>query len=56
MGVKFKPEDNNWLKCSPLTYDPHKRREVWRFVTYMFLHSDKNHLIGNMLLQIPVGK
>lgn len=21
-----------------LLYDPHRRREVWRFITYMFVH------------------
>ena len=55
MGVKFKPDDGKWLSCSPLIYEPQKRGEVWRFVTYMFLHADKNNLIGNMVLQIFVG-
>ena len=38
-----------------LRYDYNKRNEVWRFVTYMFVHSDRWHLLGNVLFQLFLG-
>ena len=56
MGVKYDSENRNWLLCSPLIYDPGLRREAWRFITYMFLHANKEHIIFNMLIQLFVGE
>uniref|UniRef100_A0A3Q2TJM6 rhomboid protease n=1 Tax=Fundulus heteroclitus TaxID=8078 RepID=A0A3Q2TJM6_FUNHE len=39
---------------SPLTYDPHKREEAWRFVSYMFVHAVE-HIVGNLLMQLVLG-
>jgi membrane associated rhomboid family serine protease len=44
------------LKNSYLIYDPDKREEAWRFVTYIFLHGDKQHIAWNALLQLLVGE
>ncbi|KAJ3651116.1 hypothetical protein Zmor_017174 [Zophobas morio] len=37
------------------TYDPMKRYEFWRYLTYMFVHKDFLHLISNLFLQIFCG-
>ena len=42
-------------KCSYLYYNPFKRNEVWRYMTYMFVHTSDAHLIGNMVMQLLVG-
>ncbi|XP_046682833.1 rhomboid-related protein 2 [Homalodisca vitripennis] len=36
-------------------YDPHKRIELWRFVTYMFVHIGVVHLIVNIMVQVLLG-
>jgi len=36
-------------------YDPEKRDEVWRFLTYAVLHKDYEHLIGNVCVGLIVG-
>ncbi|KAA3681718.1 rhomboid-related protein 1/2/3 [Paragonimus westermani] len=40
---------------SPLIYDPRKRHEAWRFLTYMFIHNGYIHLAFNCLLQLVLG-
>lgn len=58
-GIKI--ERKSWLTMddallkSPLIFDPYKREEIWRFLTYMFLHADLEHIISNILLQLSVG-
>ena len=42
-------------KCSMLVYDPFKRYEAWRFVTYMFTHIGILNYFMNMILEISVG-
>ncbi|XP_017782023.1 PREDICTED: rhomboid-related protein 2-like [Nicrophorus vespilloides] len=41
--------------ANALLYDPHQRKEFWRFLTYMFVHIGKYHLIVNILVQIVLG-
>lgn len=41
--------DSMWI------YDPYKRNEVYRFLTYAILHKDLEHLIGNIGIQLVVG-
>ncbi|XP_017782022.1 PREDICTED: rhomboid-related protein 2-like [Nicrophorus vespilloides] len=41
--------------ANALLYDPHQRKEFWRFLTYMFVHIGFYHLIVNILVQIVLG-
>ncbi|XP_050299558.1 rhomboid-related protein 2 [Anthonomus grandis grandis] len=36
-------------------YEPYKRYEVWRYVTYMFVHIGVFHLFVNLAVQILLG-
>ncbi|KAJ8917355.1 hypothetical protein NQ315_002377 [Exocentrus adspersus] len=36
-------------------YEPNRRREVWRYITYMFVHIGPFHLLVNLLVQILLG-
>ncbi|KAF7284692.1 hypothetical protein GWI33_021705 [Rhynchophorus ferrugineus] len=36
-------------------YDPLKKKEVWRFLTYMFVHVGYAHIIMNAVVQLIVG-
>ncbi|XP_050315815.1 rhomboid-related protein 2-like isoform X2 [Anthonomus grandis grandis] len=38
-----------------LIYDPFKRQQCWRFLTYMLVHIGKMHLIVNLIVQILLG-
>ena len=40
---------------SPLIYDPHRRYEAWRFLTYTFLHKGFVHIANNLVLQLAIG-
>lgn len=41
---------NYWLR-----YDPHRRYEIWRFVSYMLVHVDTTHLVVNVVTQLIFG-
>lgn len=36
-------------------YNPRKREEAWRFVTYMFVHVGIMHIMMNLIVQIFLG-
>lgn len=36
-------------------YNPYKRYEAWRFVTYMFVHIGIMHLMMNLIVQLLLG-
>jgi rhomboid-related protein 1/2/3 len=41
--------------CSRLIYNPDRREEVWRFLTYMLIHSGVFHATFNILVQLVLG-
>ncbi|CAK8682159.1 unnamed protein product [Clavelina lepadiformis] len=43
------------LLNSPLTFDPQKRQEAWRFVSYMLLHAGLKHIFLNLFNQLLLG-
>ncbi|CAG9862275.1 unnamed protein product [Phyllotreta striolata] len=38
-----------------LIYDPDRKQEVWRFLTYMFVHIGYMHIITNLIVQLLLG-
>ncbi|XP_037029725.1 protein rhomboid-like [Bradysia coprophila] len=36
-------------------YDPHRRHEIWRFFTMMFVHASPSHLWHNAAMQVSFG-
>lgn len=40
---------------SKLIFNPYRRYEVWRYLTYMFIHAGYYHLSFNILIQLAVG-
>ncbi|XP_011501876.1 PREDICTED: rhomboid-related protein 3 isoform X3 [Ceratosolen solmsi marchali] len=36
-------------------YNPHKRYQAWRYLTYMFVHVGIFHLVVNLLVQVMLG-
>uniref|UniRef100_T1JDI7 rhomboid protease n=1 Tax=Strigamia maritima TaxID=126957 RepID=T1JDI7_STRMM len=40
---------------SPLIYDPRKRYEAWRYVSYMLIHAGCMHILFNMIIQLILG-
>ncbi|XP_044277263.1 rhomboid-related protein 2 [Varanus komodoensis] len=40
---------------SPFIYRSDKRKEAWRFVSYMLVHAGIEHILGNLLLQLLLG-
>ncbi|KAK9754185.1 EF-hand domain pair [Popillia japonica] len=41
--------------ANALLYNPHRRKEFWRFLTYMFVHVGYFHLLVNVLVQNLLG-
>lgn len=41
--------------CSSLIYNPRRRWEFWRFLSYMLVHIGIGHFVFNMIMQILVG-
>lgn len=40
---------------SPLIFDLRRREEAWRFISYMLLHADLEHIAVNVVLQLAIG-
>ncbi|XP_059085995.1 protein rhomboid-like [Tigriopus californicus] len=55
IGSSLEYGDRNWPVDSFLIYNPYRRYEAWRFVSYMFLHADYGHIGFNLLVQFLVG-
>ena len=41
--------------CSYLIFNPDRRYEVWRYLTYMMIHSGLFHAVFNILVQLVLG-
>lgn len=49
-----------FMKCtqytfSKLMFSPHHRDEVWRYLSYMLLHTDMIHIVLNIIIQCLVA-
>ncbi|KAK8785473.1 hypothetical protein V5799_008163 [Amblyomma americanum] len=40
---------------SPLIYNPKRRKEAWRYLSYMFIHVGGFHIFFNLLVQLILG-
>ncbi|KAG9509739.1 5'-AMP-activated protein kinase subunit gamma-1, partial [Fragariocoptes setiger] len=40
---------------SALIYNPYRRYEFWRYVTYMFIHAGVIHIFFNIVVQLCIG-
>ncbi|CAB3220248.1 unnamed protein product [Arctia plantaginis] len=47
--------DANGTIAKLFIYNPHKRHEAWRFLTYMLVHVGVVHLVVNLLVQLFLG-
>ncbi|CAH1968676.1 unnamed protein product [Acanthoscelides obtectus] len=43
------------LTATVFIYDPWKRQEVWRFLTYMLVHIGYEHIFTNLIVQLVLG-
>jgi len=41
--------------CSSLIYDPYRRYEPWRLITYTLVHSGYLHIATNIIVQLLLG-
>ncbi len=41
--------------CSRLIFDPGRRREAWRYISYCLVHVGVQHVLLNLLMQLFVG-
>lgn len=48
-------ESTNGPAATLFIYNPYKRYESWRFVSYMFVHVGITHLMMNLIIQIFLG-
>jgi len=48
------PEGPAYIQ-GPLIFNPLKKEEIWRFLTYMFVHSGYFHIVFNVLIQLMLG-
>ncbi|XP_037931123.1 protein rhomboid [Teleopsis dalmanni] len=48
-------ESTNGPAATLFIYNPYKRFEAWRFVSYMFVHVGIMHLFMNLVIQIFLG-
>jgi rhomboid-related protein 1/2/3 len=53
-GHSVGPDGPAYTK-GPLIFNPEKKKEVWRFLTYMFVHSGYFHISFNLLVQLLLG-
>eukprot|EP00095_Tigriopus_kingsejongensis_P010783 maker-scaffold304_size215464-snap-gene-0.13 protein:Tk10783 transcript:maker-scaffold304_size215464-snap-gene-0.13-mRNA-1 annotation:"GH15206" len=41
--------------CSAFAYNPKRRYEVWRYITYCITHSGWVHMVNNVITQMLLG-
>eukprot|EP00095_Tigriopus_kingsejongensis_P010040 snap_masked-scaffold231_size243715-processed-gene-1.20 protein:Tk10040 transcript:snap_masked-scaffold231_size243715-processed-gene-1.20-mRNA-1 annotation:"rhomboid-related protein 3" len=55
LGITHNFGERLWPTDSVLIYNPKRRYEAWRFISYMFLHGDHGHIGFNCFIQLVVG-
>ena len=55
VGPNGPPYINSSTGSNKLIFDPYRRYEVWRFLTYMFVHSGYFHITFNLIIQLCLG-
>ena len=45
-------QTQNFVSQGPLIFNPRKKKEIWRFLTYQFVHSGYFHICFNILVQV----
>ena len=45
-------QTHNFVSQGPLIFNPRKKKEIWRFLTYQFVHSGYFHICFNILVQV----
>ena len=48
-------ENTNGPAATLFIYNPYRRQEAWRFITYMFVHVGVMHIMMNLIIQIFLG-
>lgn len=48
-------EATNGPAATLFIYNPFRREQAWRFVTYMFVHVGVMHIMMNLIIQIFLG-
>ena len=43
------------LKIVFIIFRLDQKSEIWRYITYMFVHVDYSHIVFNVLMQVFVG-
>lgn len=54
-AFEHKPSPVQGTIAQALIYDPQKKHEIWRYLTYMFVHIGPLHLIVNLMVQVMLG-
>ena len=52
-GHTVGPDGPVYLR-SPLIFNPDTKKEVWRFISYMLVHSGYFHIAFNVVIQVTI--
>ena len=53
-GHTVGPDGPVYLR-SPLIFNPDTKKEVWRFISYMLVHSGYFHIAFNVVIQVTIN-
>ncbi|KAG4074635.1 hypothetical protein HA402_004506 [Bradysia odoriphaga] len=53
VGLMYHVDNDNLVML--FGFDPHRRHEIWRFITIMLAHTGQPHLWGNVIFQLILG-